>query len=41
MAARFGSGYYASLAGNTVARCNPVNAPATCKDADLDKAGQH
>ena len=41
MAARFGSGYYASLPGDTVARCNPINAPTTCKDADLlDKAGQ-
>jgi hypothetical protein len=41
MAARFGSGYYASLPGDTVARCNPINAPSTCKDADLlDKAGQ-
>ena len=41
MVAPFGSGYYASLPGDSVARCNPIYAPSTCKDADLlDKAGQ-
>jgi hypothetical protein len=38
MAARFGTGYYASIPGGTVARCNPINAPRSCKSADLDRA---
>ena len=38
MAARWGTDYYASLPGSLVARCNPVNAPAFCKSAQLDLA---
>jgi hypothetical protein len=30
LAARFGTGYYASLPGFATARCNPVSAPAPC-----------
>jgi hypothetical protein len=30
LAARFGTGYYASLPGFATARCNPVSAPAEC-----------
>jgi hypothetical protein len=37
MAARFGTGYYAALPTGTAARCNPVNAPHGCRDADLEK----
>lgn len=31
------TGYAVSLPGGLPARCNPVNAPRTCKDADLEK----
>lgn len=31
-----GSTYFAALPGGTVARCNPVNAPPGCVDAQLD-----
>ncbi|MEV6282037.1 Ca2+-dependent phosphoinositide-specific phospholipase C [Kribbella sp. NPDC051770] len=37
MSARFGTGYYAELPTGNAVRCNPVNAPRGCKDADLEK----
>jgi hypothetical protein len=36
MAERFGTDYEASLPSGTVARCNPVNAPPECVDAELE-----
>lgn len=36
MAVGFTSSYSAQIPGGTVARCNPVNAPADCTSADLD-----
>ena len=33
------TGYAVSLPGHIPARCNPVNAPQTCSDAQLEKAG--
>lgn len=38
MAARWGTDYYAALPGRLIARCNPVNAPASCRSDDLDLA---
>ncbi len=32
----FGTNYVVEVPGGTVARCNPVNAPAVCRDAPLD-----
>ncbi|HET6772011.1 MAG TPA: Ca2+-dependent phosphoinositide-specific phospholipase C, partial [Acidimicrobiales bacterium] len=32
---RFGTGYVVDLPGDGAARCNPVNAPTRCKNADL------
>jgi hypothetical protein len=32
---RFGTGYVVDLPGDGAARCNPVNAPNRCKNADL------
>ncbi len=32
---RFGTGYVVDLPGETAARCNPVNAPSRCEQADL------
>jgi hypothetical protein len=32
---RFGTGYVVDLPGDGAARCNPVNAPKRCKNADL------
>ena len=32
----FGTNYVVQVPGGTVARCNPVNAPAECRDAPLD-----
>ena len=34
------TGYAVSLPGHASARCNPVNAPQTCPDAQLDEAGR-
>ncbi len=36
LAVGFTTDYFAEIPGGTVARCNPVNAPAGCVDADLD-----
>jgi hypothetical protein len=36
MAARFGTNYVAQLPGGVAARCNPVNAPASCAAARLE-----
>jgi len=36
LAVGFTSGYFAEIPGGTVARCNPINGPATCVDAELD-----
>ncbi|NUR82543.1 MAG: hypothetical protein HOY71_00490, partial [Nonomuraea sp.] len=36
LAARNGSDYVAQLPGGGVARCNPVNAPHSCKDRILE-----
>lgn len=33
----FGTGYVVEIPGGTVARCNPVNAPADCVSADIDQ----
>lgn len=38
MAARFGTGYFAALPTDTVARCNPVSAPVRCRDGALDRS---
>jgi hypothetical protein len=40
MAVGFTSSYVAAIPGGTVARCNPVNGPAGCVDADLDLVGR-
>lgn len=32
----FGTGYVVEIPGGTVARCNPINAPADCVSADID-----
>lgn len=40
MAYGFTSPYYAEIPGGTVARCNPVNAPASCRSSVLDEAGR-
>jgi hypothetical protein len=32
----FGTGYVVEIPGGTVARCNPINAPADCVAADID-----
>lgn len=37
LALRWGTGYYAALPGRQVARCNPVNAPAGCDSAALER----
>jgi len=34
---RFGTPYFAAIPGGTVARCNPVNAPAGCESALLER----
>jgi len=34
-----GSGYTVEFPGGTFARCNPVNAPDPCDDAQVDPAG--
>ena len=36
MSSRWGFDYAAGLGPTRVARCNPVNAPATCKDLELE-----
>jgi len=36
MTARFNSTYVAQIPGGTPARCNPVNAPPTCVNADIE-----
>ncbi|WP_307797565.1 phosphatidylinositol-specific phospholipase C1-like protein [Actinomadura barringtoniae] len=38
LAARYGSDYVAQLPGRTVARCNPVNAPRSCRTPRLEPA---
>jgi hypothetical protein len=38
MAFGFTSSYFAEIPGGVVARCNPVNAPPTCRDAALEAA---
>ena len=35
--ARFGTGYFASIPGGTVARCNPVNGPTNCRSKLLER----
>jgi hypothetical protein len=37
MASRFGTSYVAQLPGGAPARCNPVNAPATCRSYVLER----
>ncbi len=37
IAARFGTDYSVGIPGGTVARCNPVNAPPGCVDAELGR----
>jgi hypothetical protein len=37
MSARFGTDYVVQLPGGAPARCNPVNAPATCRTAKLER----
>ena len=32
----FGAGYFVAIPGGTVARCNPINAPAGCESAALE-----
>lgn len=32
----FGTGYVVEIPGGTVARCNPINAPADCVSAEID-----
>jgi hypothetical protein len=34
---RFGTPYFAAIPGGTVARCNPVNAPAGCVSSLLER----
>ena len=35
---RFGTPYFAAIPGGTVARCNPINAPAGCVSSLLERA---
>ena len=37
MAARWDSDFVAELPGGAVVRCNPVSAPTSCRDRDLDR----
>ena len=37
MSSRFGTSYVAQLPGGAAARCNPVNAPATCRSYVLER----
>lgn len=37
ISARFGTDYFAAIPGGTVARCNPINAPRSCRSATLDQ----
>lgn len=39
-ARRFGTTYSVGIPGGTVARCNPINGPADCIDADIDSLGE-
>jgi hypothetical protein len=39
MAVGFTSPFYVEIPGGTVARCNPVNAPPSCRSADLEHLG--
>ena len=39
LAVGFTTEYWVGIPGGTVARCNPVNAPASCVDAELDQVG--
>jgi len=32
----FGTGYFVEIPGGSVARCNPINAPPECRDAELE-----
>ena len=34
---RFGTPYFAAIPGGTVARCNPINAPAGCVSSLLER----
>jgi hypothetical protein len=33
----FGTGYYVEIPGGEIARCNPLNAPPACSDAELER----
>ncbi len=37
LAARYGSDYVAQLPGTEPARCNPVNAPRSCRKTHLER----
>lgn len=39
LAVGFTSPFYVEIPGGTVARCNPVNAPPSCRSADLEDLG--
>ena len=39
MAVGFTSPFYVEIPGGTVARCNPVNAPPSCQDDQLERTG--
>ena len=40
MAVGFETDFVVEIPGGTVARCNPVNGPATCRDRDLENLGR-